>query len=158
MMRAHQYLQYFPGVPTSVSVGTLTPTIRGGADGDSWVLLRPSTSSAAFAEPKEAQEKSLAKTAQAAVSGREVSSLMSAALTPETIPAGDGRATATMIRSSMARSSSGFAITPKPSANLYILLQVISPCCAPRPPITRTCMRAHNERLQTTSFCPLLRL
>ncbi|KAK9846692.1 hypothetical protein WJX84_003998 [Apatococcus fuscideae] len=75
-------------------------------------------------EPEAAQEKSLAKTAQAAVAGREVSSLMSAALTPETIPAGDGRATATMIRSAMAKSSTGFAITPKPSANLYILLQI----------------------------------
>ena len=46
-----------------------------------------------------------------------------AALTPETMPAGDGRATANMIRSTMARASTGFAITPKPSANLYILLQ-----------------------------------
>ncbi len=78
------------------------------------------------AEPEGAPEKSLAKTAQAAVAGREVSGLMNAALTPETIPAGDGRATATMIRSSMAKAASGFAITPKPSANLYILLQVRS--------------------------------
>ncbi|KAK9861785.1 hypothetical protein WJX84_011412 [Apatococcus fuscideae] len=74
-------------------------------------------------QPSPDYEKSLAKTAQAAIAGREVSSLMNSAL-PELMPPNYGRAAATMIRSTMARAASGFAITPKPSANLYILLQI----------------------------------